>query len=284
MAHNAEDLYKGRHAMETKNFPGDSGGPSSRPRFDDSITQLIRSAERFISQRKFSYAREQLGVARTIDPKNSYLDAILERIIVLERQAAGHTPVSVLHDRAGAPDTQRYLAVSVGPEFAAGIRDIEPVLTPAELQTRIRQLTTMAERYLERGSLDTAFDTLMKAYLLDPVSPFVLSCERNVLPAWQSLHAHPSPSPEGETVITIRTMAPPANQAEDQKRLEALRLRKDAERQEHERARWREASDPPKLLGMADTAGHRKEREIALTNEEDRNLFTKLKLGKFLNQ
>lgn len=262
--------------MEIKNFPGDSGGPSSRPRFDDSITQLIRSAERFISQRKFTFAREQLGVARTIDPKNSYIDAIMERITVLEHQNS--------RAAASTPAGEDYLSVSVGPEFAGGVRESDPFLSNPEIQTRIRQLTTMAERLMDRGSLESAFDSLMKAYLLDPVSPYVLSCERNVLPAWQALHQHhslPSSSQEEESVNTIRTTAPPSDQADQKKRLEVLKLQKDTERREHERALWREASDPPTVFGIAKAAEQKKN---AAQQEEERSLFTKLKLGKFLSQ
>lgn len=83
---------------------------------------------------------------------------------------------------------------------------------------------------------------------------------------------------------TIRTVASPAEQAEERKRLEALKLRKDAERQEHERALWREASDPPKVFGIADTAGQGPAGETAPKPDHDRSLFTRLKLGKFLNQ
>jgi|WetSurMetagenome_2_1015567.scaffolds.fasta_scaffold116594_2 hypothetical protein len=175
--------------MKTRLFSAAPGGSPSRPRFDDSVSQLIRSAERFISQQKYSSAREQLSVARTIDPANNYIDAILHRLDALEQPAS--PPPS-------APDTARYLSVSVGPEFADGIRSQEPALPAGELLNRVRQLTNMAERLLESGSPDNAFDTLMKAYMLDPVSPYVASCEKSVLPAWQQLHAFPSSSQQEE--------------------------------------------------------------------------------------
>jgi hypothetical protein len=247
----------------------------NRPRFDDSVSQLIRSAERFISQRKFSFAREQLGVAHSLDPRNSYINAIMERLSVLETQGT---------EAPATPDGQRYLAVSVGPEFAGGVREQEPRISHTELQTRVRQLTSMAERLLERGSPENAFDTLMKAYLLDPVSPYVVSCEKSVLPAWQKAHNQepvlfsiPSSFQEGEAVNITKT-SPPQTTAEQERRLETLKLRKEHERKEHERAVWRQASNPPTVFGIADSA------EAPGSPEEDRSLFSRLKQGKFLGR
>ncbi len=248
----------------------------NRPRFDDSVSQLIRSAERFISQRKFSFAREQLAVAHSLDPRNSYIDAISARLSHLEEEST-----------VSPSDTQRYLSVSVGPEFPGGLRDQDPPISSTELQTRVRQLTSLAERMLERGSPENAFDTLMKAYLLDPVSPYVASCEKSVLPAWEKTHARelslfsiPSSFHEGETVNISKT-SPPPDAAEQDKRLETLKQRKELERKEHERALWRQASNPPTVFGIADAA---EGTESTDRTADDRSLFGRLKQGKFLNR
>ena len=55
-------------------------------------------------------------------------------------------------------------------------------MTP-ELQARVKRLTNVAINLFERGSYETAFDSLMKAYLLDPTSTYVMNCERTLLPA-----------------------------------------------------------------------------------------------------
>ena len=264
-------------------------GSAGRPRFDDSIAQLIRSAERFIAQEKYSIAREQLGVARTLDPRNSYIDAILERISHLETGIAGHIP-----DGENDPP-HRYLTVSVGPEFASGVRSAaeEPQLSQAELQSRIRQLTTVAEKFLDKGSLDNAFDSLMKAYLLDPVSPYVLSCEKAVLPAWQGAHEQAGSLPssyhegvamrkffvQGETTPPGAAPIPP----EQEERLEALKLQKEMERREHDRALWREASRPSKVFGEKNKPDSPSGADSG-TPAADEGLFAKLKRGKFLGQ
>jgi hypothetical protein len=84
----------------------------------------------------------------------------------------------------------RYLAVSVGKEFPEGIR---PAATPAasitqdDRQAKIQRLTTVALSLLERGSVESAFQSFMKAYVIDPMSPDIISCANRVLPAWEAL-------------------------------------------------------------------------------------------------
>ena len=75
------------------------------------------------------------------------------------------------------------LSVTIGPEFGkVGGKG----LPGTDLQSQIVRLTGAAEQYLKRGQSALAFDSLMEAYLLDPLNPLVLSCEKNVLPAWEA--------------------------------------------------------------------------------------------------
>ncbi len=274
----------------------DASGFTRRPRFDERVTHLIRSAERSISQNRLDVAREQLGLARSLDPKNSYINAIMERIHFLEHQPELGIEEQ-LQPGTAAPD--RYLSVSVGPEFAGGIREIpaEPQLSPKEVQTRVRHLTTVAEKFLEQGSYENAFDSLMKAYLLDPVSPYVMTCEKSVLPVWENFHPmklsdvplDPSTSTERHTVrkfysshldVAAQPDIPSSQSSEQNKRLELLKLQKEKERLERERAVWREASSPPRSAGQVD-AGEQSTRQTD-PPPEARGIFAKLKLGKFL--
>lgn len=266
----------------------DFGPLGERPRFDDSISQLIRSAERFISMQKFGFAREQLELARTLDPKNSYIGAIIERVRVAENQRSNP------------------LSVSVGPEFRSGVKSAldAPAQTQSELQAQIRHLTSVAEQFMEKGSYEKAFDSLMKAYLLDPVSPYVISCEKTVLPAWQKNQTNTSPSsgiipstnfqrretmsqptqPEPQARMNLSGPGNSQLQNDQQKRLEALKLQKELERRERERALWRQASSPPAAKGSPAPQLHPQEnQENAAEPKQDRGLFAKLKLGKFLN-
>ena len=160
------------------------------------VTELIRSAERYIASGKFSLAEEQLATAQILDPKNQYIPAILDRIKVLQKPAP-QTPANVdVLAAASGEDPQRYLSVTVGKEFKSGVRapGEQTPETPRDLQSRIRRLTNIAESYVESGSFKNAFESLMKAYLLDPMSPFVIACEKAVLPAWQNAQA---PASEG---------------------------------------------------------------------------------------
>lgn len=244
---------------------------------DQSITHLIRSAERYISQQKFELARNQLDVARQLAPRNSYIGAIIERLSELETVVSRPTMLT--------------LSPTIDPKSVAGFLTTERPSETHEVQTRVRQLTSAAEKALEEGSVENAFNSLMKAYLLDPVSPFVLSCEKTLLPVWESAHpSNPSYAAEEES-MTSRELS--QNRFTDQlspsggtsldpeqaQRLEVLKRQKEAERAERERARWREASRPPTVVSpAAEPHGPPADQE----REDVRSLFTKMKLGKFL--
>lgn len=148
------------------------------------VSDLIRSAEKFIASGKFSLATDQLTNAQLLDPDNMYIPAILARIQVLQQ---GGLPGQSGLQSTTDPQNGRYLAVTVGNEFQSGIRGpLDSRQSPAkDLQTRIRALTSVAENFLENGLCKNAFDSLMKAYLLDPMSPYVIACEKTILPAWE---------------------------------------------------------------------------------------------------
>lgn len=164
-------------------------------------SELIRSAEKFIASGKLALAKEQLSIAQALDPNNSYIPAILDRLDILESRVMANAPS--MQDQGG----KRYLSVTVGSEFRNGIRPfgVEPQASAKEIQNRIRRLTSAAENFLENGAYKNAFESLMKAYLLDPLSPFVIACERTVLPAWEQARAgkrspgvrDPGAEPEG---------------------------------------------------------------------------------------
>lgn len=128
-------------------------------------SEFIRAAERSIAAGDLNLALQQIANARSIDPQNEYLDAIVERIELLaSRQAPAakggffQTPPAPVARRDQPPDTK-------------------------ELQARVKRLTNVAINLFERGSYEIAFDSLMKAYLLDPTSTYVMNCEKTLLPA-----------------------------------------------------------------------------------------------------
>ena len=80
-------------------------------------------------------------------------------------------------------------------------------LSPQEKETRILQLTSAAKQLLKLGLNEQAFESLMRAYLLDPMSSHVIACEKAVLPAWEIMqrqtfppHTRP-PSQQRETHV-----------------------------------------------------------------------------------
>lgn len=244
---------------------------------DQSITHLIRSAERYISQQKFELARNQLDVARQLAPRNSYIGAIIERLSELETVVSRPAATS--------------LSPTIDPKSPAGFVTTERPAETHEIQTRVRQLTSAAERALEEGSVENAFNSLMKAYLLDPVSPFVLSCEKTLLPIWESAHpSSPSHAAEEDSMTSRHLsqqrftdqLSPSAGASldpEQAQRIEVLKRQKEAERAERERALWREASRPPTVASSAPGPRVPPSDE---EREDVRSLFTKIKLGKFL--
>lgn len=234
------------------------------------VTQLVQAAERFIDAKNFKLALQQLAAAQELDPKNSYITAIVHRVREME------------------DDHKRYLSVTVGKEFKDGIKGLEdePALSAREVRAKVRTLTNAAERFLEEGSVDSAFESLMKAFLLDPVSPDVVTCEKSVLPAWEKRRSTTVQSQKGGMNLALREDDPtsffgPTNNRPErmnrEQRLEALKAQREAERIQREQEQWRKASSPPKAIGNSTESGSEQPEK-----KEESSLFNKLRLGKFL--
>jgi tetratricopeptide (TPR) repeat protein len=237
-----------------------------------SVSAIIRRAEQMIASGDYSRAQQHLAEAWTQDPGNPYIPAIAERIALLQKMSRHESSKIVRAE--GSP---RYLSISVGREFREGVslaENREPVLED-ELQVRIRRLTVVAIDLFERGSNGPALQSLMKAYLLDPQNPDVIACEQKLLPAREALRKHDAgldlgdtfsseDMPGGAAAAALRLAAesdsavkasgePPASGMLPpalQERLDALKRLKEAERIEHERALWRNASGPPRSPGQ----------------------------------
>lgn len=130
------------------------------------------------------------------------------------------------------PRDKKPLSVTIGSDFGR----IGATATPSkDIQSQIIRLTGAAEQYLKRGQSALAFDSLMEAYLLDPLNPLVVSCEKNVLPAWEAFR-------NKQTAASAPT--PVLN---DEQRLARLKAEREALRQEKERKVWEQASRTPGL-------------------------------------
>lgn len=193
--------------------------------------EYIRAAERSIATGDLNQALQQIANARSIDPENEYLDAIVERIDLL----ASRNAMAGKNGFLQAPPAQA--------------ADPDQPQAP-ELQARVKRLTNVAINLFERGSYETAFDSLMKAYLLDPTSSYVMNCEKTLLPAIELMKKRgtitttpPTAAPVPQ-LASAPQIAPQEMKSDEESRLEFLRSQKEAERQQKERAMWRDASKP----------------------------------------
>lgn len=275
---------------------------------EQGVSELIQSAERFIGQNKYEQALKQINIAQSLDPGNKYLQAIIYRIQALQTEfQSGKQHVGVEHHDS------RYLSLTIGNEFPSGFKEAHPTV---DIQHEIRHLTSVAENFLEKGATERAFDSLMKAYLLDPVSPYVIACEKTVLPAWSNAHQsaqlsdmapvstsavspkdglinqtesirvtsqnklHEDPSPKQSTPSTNGAASTPT----PEERLELLKRQKNLERQDRERAILKESAKKAKGFGeedlglIVDIPASRSSKP-----KVESGLFAKLKRGKFLS-
>ena len=282
------------------NLRGSRSSDSNREFSSGGASHLIRSAEKLASSGRYNHAIEQLTVAQRLDPDNKYIQAIIDRIQMVQNSIQEEARTQGADDASSSP-----LAVTVGRNFATGIKskEDEPVLSPDDIHTRVRFLTNMAEQYLERGSSEQAFDSLMNAYLLDPLSPYVIASEKSVLPAWESARTRivsrsDDRSFTNEPVMTTSTVGSigtplggrpmqhgsPGQTNDEQLRMELLKQQKEQERIEKERSVWRDASKPPKIFGEEDSVTSPDETQAASDPKKvpSTGLFSKLRLGKFL--
>jgi hypothetical protein len=131
------------------------------------VSQYVRTAEQLLSAGKYAMALEALSVAQELEPHDASVRAILDRALMLQAQTRS-----------------RYLSVTVGNQFAGGVRTAEDEfpLSQEETRARVRYLVEVADVFLDRGMTESALDSLMRAYLLDPLAPEVISSEKKILP------------------------------------------------------------------------------------------------------
>jgi tetratricopeptide (TPR) repeat protein len=218
-------------------------------------TEFIRAAERSIAAGNLNMALQQIASARSLDPTNEYLEAIVERIQLLaSRKDQGRRNGIVESSPIGSNTAQ-------GP-------------TPNDLSARVKRLTNVAVNLFERGSYETAFDSLMKAYLLDPTSTYVQNCEKTLLPAIELMRKRG----------TISAQAVPEQPAMEQQAQQADSLESTGTTNEPagERAMWREASRPINPPGNAEDPPRNDQSNPEPNTKQAGGFFSKLRRGKLL--
>jgi len=246
------------------------------------IREIIRVAEKHIEAHEFDLAMQKLSMAQRMEPDNIYITAIVERIhrVASESSNGG-----------------RFLGITVGNEFEEGIRpDNETARPPEGIDTQIRRLTSKAGELVRQGAYETAFDSLMNAYFLDPVSPTLMESEKTLLPAIEMMRRQKAGRAGSQTFSGLSSLPPSAQRpdsstlsAEDSQRLAELKRQKESERQERERAVWREASRLPRILEEMLEPVPPKDLESPPPaapeqgeQKEPGGFFSKLRHGKFL--
>ena len=149
---------------------------------------------------------------------------------------------------------------------------------------------------MRQGAYETAFDSLMNAYFLDPVSPTLMESEKTLLPAIEMMRRQKAGRTESLKLSGLSSFSPSARRtdsstlsAQESQRVEELKRQKETERSERERTMWREASKlprileemlepvPPKDLEDPPPAAHQQDEQ-----KEPGGFFAKLRHGKFL--
>ncbi len=244
--------------------------------------EIIRVAEKHIEAREFDLAMQQLSMAQRMEPDNIYITAIVERIhrIASESSKGG-----------------RFLGLTVGNEFEDGIMHPNETARPSDgVDTQIRKLTSKATELMRQGAYETAFDSLMNAYLLDPVSPTLMESERTLLPAIETMRRQKTGRAGTQQMSGIPSFPSSARNTDssalstlDSQRVEELVRQREAERVERERAIWRDASRLPRILEEMLEPVRPKDLEDSPRDahqqdeqKEPGGFFSKLRHGKFL--
>jgi hypothetical protein len=236
------------------------------------VREAIGRAERHIAAREFGRAQECLADAWRLDPGNPYIPAIVERIEILQSMTREESSKKASTHRA-----LRYLAATVGPRFPDGVKSETD--EPTDRDLRVRRLMAVALSLVERGSIEPAFQTLRKAYLLDPDHPEVRICADRIVPLWeahsgQALRGEPVPqnriedlpggaAVEAQMIAARKQTVAPAKTGQERRpdlrheRLDNLLEQREKERKAREQAMWRAASIPPRPSVVAESGPSR---------------------------
>ena len=156
------------------------------------VLQYVRTAEALIRAGKYGVALDALAVAKELEPNDPSLQPLVEKVLHAQARMATSTfhrmGVATLAEKGS-----RYLGVTVGKEFGGGIRgeSQEESSSSEELHDRIRLILDVADSFLMRGMTESAFESLMCAYMLDPLAPDVIRSEERILPILEALGGGP---------------------------------------------------------------------------------------------
>ncbi len=140
---------------------------------DGRIALLIGKAEQHITHQRFAEALECIAAAEHLEPDNRSVRMLKELVVSLQSRAQQKTLLN------------RFFPRRIRKSFEQSA--IPAPLSESEAHKRIRSLTGTADYHLSRGAVESAYESMMRAYALDPTSADVIACQQRVLPAWKKL-------------------------------------------------------------------------------------------------
>jgi len=165
--------------------------PEDNHRNSNSVSQYVWAAEELLTSGKYGMALEALSIAQEMDPQNSNVQATVERALMLQAQVA--TNPSEQSELSAERTSSRTLSTTVGKQFDRGIKSVGEVSpSPQEIHAKVKYLVDTAAIFIDRGMNESAFESLMRAYLLDPLAPEVISSEEKLLPLLEVMRNSPT--------------------------------------------------------------------------------------------
>lgn len=254
------------HAPPAAHFTGTNVSTDSMVIY--STADLIRRAEEDIAAGKHLLALGLLAEAARREPTNPYIGVL---VVKADKGVEGMCALPV--DSGSVSERRAQLAtLAMRNEFGDGIGLLSQEFSDPAGDGRVKLLTMVATNLYERGALDEAVQSLMKAHMLDPENPHVERCERLLQPALETMRKRqlaplpvrkPMPQevdtgrgdlsaylqkralPVSRPLVPTAAGSSPQHTVGDSRRLEALRARQDLERRKREIMQWRQASGPP---------------------------------------
>ncbi len=240
----------------------------------NNVTEIIKKAEKHIASGDLGRAKTLLEDAQKTDPDNEYINAIFERVLLL-------------NSRGEETPAQENQARQIEDEVTAS-QPVHALLPEDEVQVQVKRLTSMARDLFERGSYDSAFDSLMRAYMLDPLSKDVAREESVIVPAFELMKKRGTiattmdePRPTTAQILQRGLASGGSGSSGQVSRLDQLKQQKEQERMVREREMWRKASGTPRLVEMEDDPVSSSEPQfVAPTPQKQKDgIFSRLRGG-----
>jgi hypothetical protein len=121
------------------------------------VSHYLDAAKCLLAAGKSGMALEALSVAREMDPSDVRIQTFLDNALLLAAHGAVDPGFPPPGDRERGGDAQ-------------------------DIRSRVRYLVDAADGFLARGLNESAFESLLCAYLLDPLAPEVMASEERILP------------------------------------------------------------------------------------------------------